>query len=515
MVTEADVVIVGAGAAGSLYTAEFAAAGRKVVVLEAGPAWDMSDLVSSQLWARRLKWGGAPTEFAGNHRGFSHNLNSGWGFGGAALHHYGTWPRMHDELFRHRSQYGTGRDWPISGAELRAFYDEVQAEAGISGDAAAEPWRPDGADYPLPPLKSFAQGAVLARGFENLGWPVAPLPVAIATDWYKDRPPCQYDGWCDAGCPTGALANPLAIWLPRAVASGAVLMAEATVTRVLPGEPGRVAGVEYADARGNRRIVRAETVVVAASAVQTPRLLLNSACPEWPAGAANGRDQVGRNFMLDALALSYGLFDTATENHLGVAAGQLTNRVRDGRDRPGAPPGSYQWQIGPAMKPNDIFGLAISRAELFGPRLATFMTDAVTGLASMVAMIGQLPDPANRIVLASGRDRSGMPLARVEHRTDEAVMALWRHCVAEGEAVMRAAGARETWTGPFNCGHLIGGTLMGDDPATSVTDSFGRCHELPNLVLAGSGLFPVSGGISPTFTLLAVALRSVRKLLET
>jgi len=77
MVDKADVVIVGAGAAGSLYAAEFAAAGRRVVVLEAGPAWDMSDLVSSQLWARRLKWGGAPTEFDGNHRGFSHNLNTG------------------------------------------------------------------------------------------------------------------------------------------------------------------------------------------------------------------------------------------------------------------------------------------------------------------------------------------------------------------------------------------------------------------------------------------------------
>jgi len=188
--------------------------------------------------------------------------------------------------------------------------------------------------------------------------------------------------------------------------------------------------------------------------------------------------------------------------------------VRDARDRPDAPPGSYQWQIGPAMKPNDIFGLAISRAELFGPKLAAFMGDAVRGLASMVAMIGQLPDPENRITLGEGRDRFGMPLARVNHRADDAVMALWRHCVAEGEAVMRAASAREVWTGPFNCGHLVGGTLMGDDPATSVTDSFGRCHELPNLVLAGSGLFPVSGGISPTFTLLAVALRSVREVLR-
>ena len=132
-----DAVIVGAGAAGSLYAHAFAAAGRSVVILEAGPPWQLADLVSSQLWARRLKWGGAATEFSGNHRGFSHNLNTGWGFGGAALHHYATWPRLHGGVFR-AGAAGQGRDWPIGYDDLRPWYDKVQAEVGIAGDAAAE-----------------------------------------------------------------------------------------------------------------------------------------------------------------------------------------------------------------------------------------------------------------------------------------------------------------------------------------------------------------------------------------
>lgn len=513
MVETADVLIVGAGAAGSLYAARFAGAGRRVVVLDAGPAWALEDLVSSQLYARRLKWGGPPVEFRGNHRGFGHNLNTGSGLGGAALHHYATWPRMGPEMFRSRSLHGRGQDWPIGYDDLRPHYDRIQAEVGISGDAEAEIWRPPGAPYPMPGVKRFAHGRLLAAGFEKLGFPTAPLPLAITSTEYDGRPACLYDGWCDAGCPIGALANPLATYQRVAVEAGAEFRARSTVTRILPAAANQAAGVAYVDAKGVRHRLEAGTIILAASAVQNPRLLLASACPEWPAGPGNARGQVGRNFMLDSLALVYGLFPQEIENHMGVSAGQVTNRVRYTGDRDGAPFGSYQWQVAPAMKPNDIFGVATTRPDLFGPALHAFMARAAKHLAGMVAMIGAFPDPANRVVLSDRRDAFGVPLPRVEHRVDDATMALWRHCGEEGGRVMAAAGATEHWTGSYNAGHLIGGTLMGDDPATSVTDDLGRVHGIDNLLIAGSGLFPTSGGISPTFTLLAVALRSVERLL--
>jgi choline dehydrogenase-like flavoprotein len=504
-----DAVIVGSGAAGSLFAARLAEAGRSVVILEAGPARQLSDLLSSQIWARRLKWGGAPVVHAGGVPSFPHNLNTGSGTGGAALHHYGTWPRMPAIAFRMKSALGVGADWPMTPEELRPHYDRVQAEVGIAGDAAAEPWRPEGDPYPLPPLRTFAQGTILQRGFERIGLAVAPLPAAIATAPFGDRAACLYDGWCDAGCPIRALANPLTTWLPRALAAGAELRHDATAVAVMTAPGGRASGVRFADGSGEQQLQEAGVVVLAVSAIQAPRLLLASA----DGGLGNDNGLLGRGLMVDAVAPAYGLFADETENHMGVAAGQLIHRAvpGDGRNRP---PGGYQWQIGPSLKPNDIFGIAMTRPDLFGSPLHRFMARAAHHLASQVAMIEQLPDPANRVALAAERDRFGMPLAQITHRFAAATLALQAHCSAEGQTVMQAAGAEEVWAAPMGGGHPAGGTPMGSNPATSVTDGYGRLHAVPNLFVTGSGLFPNTAGTSPTFTLLALADRAAGHLLE-
>ena len=513
MSDKVDAVIVGAGAAGSLMAARLAQAGKSVIVLEAGPAWEMHDLISSQIWARRLKWGAAQVDIRGDHRSFSHNLNTGSGFGGAALHHFATWPRMPEVAFRLKSELGRGRDWPFGYAELRPWYDKVQAEVGISGDAAAEPWRPPGDPYPQPPLKMFAHGKLLKRGFDALGLQVAPLPAGILTEWFGDRAPCQYDGWCEAGCPIGSLANPQATHMRTAREAGAKFKARSPVLRLLPGRGERAAGVEYADEKGTRHKQEADLVVVAASAIQTPRLLLASNGPRWAQGAGNGSGQVGRNFMLDAVASCFGMFAEETENHMGVPAGQLMHRSVY-VDRPGGAFGSYQWQIGSSLKPNDIFGIAMSRVDLFGAPLDDFIRRGSKHLAMMGAMIEQLPDPANRIELAGDNDNLGMPRARVVHSFGSDTPALWRHCNEEGATVMRAAGAQETWSGPMASGHIAGGTPIGSDPASSVADEYGRLQEVPNVALTGAGLFPTTGGTSPTYTVLALAERTADHCLQ-
>ena len=138
------------------------------MILEMGPAIGLDDLVSSMIWSRRLKWGGVPVMSEGKNP-VSHNFQSGWGLGGAAMHQFANWPRLHPEDFRVNSQYGRALDWPIGYDELRPYYDRIQKEVGISGDHVAEVWRPAGEPYPMPPMKWFRQAELLAEGFKKAG----------------------------------------------------------------------------------------------------------------------------------------------------------------------------------------------------------------------------------------------------------------------------------------------------------------------------------------------------------
>ncbi|MCC7411435.1 MAG: GMC family oxidoreductase [Gammaproteobacteria bacterium] len=509
-----QVVIVGAGPAGCLFAATLAGAGREVVVYEAGPPWRLDDLVSSQIWARRLKWGGAPVQRAGTHP-FGHNYATGWGLGGAALHHYAGWPRLRPEDFELQSRYGRGIDWPFGYEELRPWYARIEREVGVAGDVASEPWRPDPEPYPMAPVQTFRQARVIARGFEAQGLRVGPTPVAINSAPYAGRPACIYDGWCDAGCPTGALANPLVTYQPRAIAAGARFASGHQITRIALDARGRATGVELRDAAGNARLQPAEVIVLAAAAVQNPRILLNSTHALHPGGLGNGSGLLGRRFFSHTVLNVYGLFDEDLENHMGLTVPSVS--CADGtydKQRDGGPFGSYGFGIAPALKPNDLLGIAISRADLFGAGLHAFMKRAARGLGSIVSLCETLPEHDNRIELASQTDRHGMPLARIVNGFSDESIALWNRAREHGTALMRAAGADEVWHGPLLGAHLLGGTLMGRDPAASVTNAWGQLYEAPNVVVAGSGLFPSCGAMSPTFTIHALALRTAERMLS-
>jgi len=512
-----DVVIVGAGASGSVYAAVLAKAGKKVVLLESGPDWQLTDLISSDIWGRRVKPAGIPFLLEGKNP-YGYAYQAGWGVGGAALHYFANFPRLLPNDFKIKSEHGRALDWPISYGDVAPFYDRVATDIGVSGDAKAEElWRPAGAPYPMPPMKTFRNGEIWLKGFEAAGIRMVPAAVAMNSTEYKGRPACIYDGWCHVGCPTGALANPLVTYLADARKAGAEVRPLSTVTRVLTNTQGtKVTGVEYYDDKKQRQVQEAGVVVLAAWAAQNPRLMMNSATDKHPKGLANASGLLGKYMMAHFSSGTWAMFDEDVQNHMGTVGVQFMSYERYGKTSHPGTFGSTYITCGSAMKTSDLAGFANARIDLFGHELHAFMQRGKRGLTRIGAFGEEMPNIENRIEQASDKDEFGMPLAKIIHSYDQDAIALWNANFEEGLKVARATGAKEVWSARGNMPtiHLFGGTIMGTAASDSVVNSYGQSHELPNLYVAGPGIFPTEGASNPTYTIFALSLRGAEQLAQ-
>jgi choline dehydrogenase-like flavoprotein len=500
-----DVVIVGAGAVAMVHAARLAEAGKSVLVLESGPERKPGDLISSQIWARRLKWATPHVnEFGGKDR-IHFNMNTGRGYGGAAAHHYGVWPRFDEADFNVKSTHGRGLDWPISYEDVRPYYDRVQDFVGMSGDASQEPWRPPGKDYPLPPIPKFRHAELLEKGFRKKGIPVSPIPIAVLSQPHNGRPACIWDGWCDAGCPIGAIANPLMTYYPRAQKAGAAFQANSHVTRVITDKSrSRATGVEYVDGSGKRQQVDADVVVLGAFTVENTRILLNSA----DGGLANRSGLLGRYLMVHPAVLIYALYGEETQCHVGATGGHLYSATPDKTANPDGVFGGRHWEIGLVLKPNDLLGVTMSRPDLFGEKLHEFMKTGSKRMAVMAAICEDQPLAENRIVLDEHKDAFGMLQAKVIYQVSPDGAALAEQARAEGLDIVRASGAQQAWSSPLAAQHIMGGTIMGTAADNSVCNGYGISHDISNLVIAGQSTFPTGSHANTTFTIHALAERT-------
>lgn len=508
-----DVVIVGAGASGSVYASVLAKAGKKVVIFDNGPDWQLQDLISSEFWGRRIRPAGAPVLLDGKNP-FGYTAQAGWGVGGAALHYFANFPRYLPTDYKIKSEHDRAHDWPISYQDLAPFYDKVAAEIGVSGDAKQEEkWRPAGPAYPMPPMKTFPNGEVWLEGAKANGIQLVPAAVGMTSQDWKGRPACIYDGWCHVGCPTGALANPVVTYLQTARKAKAEVRPLSTVTRVLTNQAGtRVTGVEYYDDKKQRQVQEASVVILAAWSAQNPRILLNSATDKHPKGLANKNELVGKYMMVHSIAPTWALFDEDITPHMGTIGVQFMSYDRyDKKSNPNAF-GSTFIAVGAAMKTNDY---ANARADLFGPELHAFMKRAARGLTRITMFGEEMPRLENRVELASDKDEFGMPLARLTHSFDDDALGVWSGNYDLGVKIAKSTKAKEVWPGRgpvVPTTHLHGGAIMGTSAANSVTNSYGQTHEVPNLWMAGPCVFPTEGASNPTYTIFAVSQRGAEHL---
>jgi choline dehydrogenase-like flavoprotein len=508
-----DAVVVGSGASGSVFAAVLAKAGKKVVVLDNGPDWQLSDLISSDMWGRRLKPAGGPILLGGKHP-FAYANQAAYAVGGAALHYFAQFPRYLPTDFKMKSEHNRGNDWPIAYEDVAPYYDKVAADIGVSGDAKAEEkWRPSGAPYPMPPMNIFPAGKVWLKGAEANGIKMVPMANGMNSVAFKGRDACIYDGWCAVGCPIGALANPVVTYLGEARKAGAEVRPLSNVTRVLTTADGKkVIGVEYYDAKKERRVQEASVVVLAAWSAQNPRILLNSATDKHPKGLANSNELVGKFMMSHHIAGTWALFDEDITPHMGTVGAQFMSYDRYAKTSYANVFGSSFITAGTSHKMSDY---AQARGDLYGAELAAYMKRAVRGLTHLTIFGEEVPQLENRIELISDKDEYGLPMARLVHSFDDDAVALWNANFDQGMKIAKATDAKESWPGKgpvIPQAHLHGGAIMGTSAANSVTNSFGQTHEIPNLWMAGPCIFPTEGASNPTYTIFAVSLRGAEKL---
>jgi len=505
---EVDFCIVGVGSGGGVLLQRLARAGYRVVGIEAGPFWDTErDWVSDEAGSHQLYWNELRITGGDNPLALGAN-NSGRGVGGGSVHWAAFTPRFHPSDFRIHSADGVGVDWPIAYADLKPYYELLEREMPVAGPAYF-PWG-DPHGYPYGPHPLGGVGDVLIKGCTALGIRVsAGGPVAITSGSHADRPHCIYRGFCIQGCKVGAKASTLITHVPDGVRHGAEIRDNCMVGRINYGRQGLVTGVTYFDPQGREVEQRAKVVIVAGYAIETPRLLLNSACPGFEQGLANSSGTVGKYLMAQAGNLILGRFPDPVRMYKAPPAHALTEEFYETDPRRDFARGFAVQTVGPLPL---AFAKQMAVAKgAWGWGMRRVMMDynhwAALGLLGEI-----LPWEENRVELADETDRHGLRVAKVTfnlHDNDKKLIAFGREKVEE---IMRAAGAEEV-VQEARYAHLVGAARMGSDPRESVVDGFGRTHDIPNLFICDGSILPTQGSANPGLTIQALAARTADYLI--
>ncbi len=529
-----DVVIVGSGAGGGVAAAVLAEHGWKVALVEKGrnafptlgaPILEGSLFGNDEIKKRRYFAFHDPLieprmfrdqAAAGFDRKELQSL--GVGLGGGTVQYDADSPRVQAADLRLRSTFGAVEgadvvDWPISYEDLAPFYDEVERRIGVQGLAGADPFAEPRGPYPMPPGYPALADCLLVAGAVGLGYHPHPMPIAINSTLYRGRPACVNCGFTGIGCAINAKGSTAVTVIRDALLTGNLTLLTETCAVGIDTEPGgaRATGVRVIDPTGAPGLVTGRHVIIAANAIETPRLLLASASAAHPNGLGNGSGLVGRYLMFHIVFSAVGVFDQEVRSYRGRI---ITQAMADFTVSDGSPDyvrGGYV-ELGGQIQPVE-FGATLPwqlhKQLMVSGRYRTH--------TSTVSMMGEdVPVRDNRVELDPDvRDVYGRHVPRityVRHPHDQAVIDRYMPKMSE---IARAAGAVEVMEvdmakqfGAPDTKHLLGTTRMGVDPATSVCDPWGRLHEVENVWICDGGVWPTSTAFNPTLTQEALGYRT-------
>jgi glucose dehydrogenase len=543
-----DVAVVGAGIAGAIIAEKLALRGLRVVVLEAGSKGkDRASLVGNFASAAekttRSPYDDAnassdvvsPEGEADYEQGDPRfHFKSGYlrRVGGSTWHMLGNMPRHLPADFKLRSRYGVGVDWPIGYDDLESWYCAAESELGVSGDheqlnGLHGAYRSQ--TFPMTKIWPSYGDLHVTDAIAGLAMDGRPIklmstPQARNSRPYDGRPACAGNSSCVPICPIGAKYD-ASVHVEKAGRAGAELRQRAVVSRiVLDPATSRVVALQYVDwtTEGARedRTLRAKMFVIAANAIETPRLLLHSRdAGSAPDGAANGSGEVGKNLMDHLQGQVACHVGAPIFPFRGPPTTSGIDEFRDGEFR--SSHAAFRMSIGnDGMRTESPVQTLRNLLDtgLMGQQLSAALRHDVSRHFRISYSTEQLPSAGNRVELSKTRmDAFGLPMPKLTVGLDD----YNRKAFAQAQRIIGAIFDRLGATkrvGPADidsysgAGHIMGTTRMGSDKNSSVVNRDCRTHQHDNLYLVGASVFPTGGTANPTLTIAALALRAADRI---
>lgn len=524
----ADVLVIGAGASGSVAVKELAENGFSVVCLEQGdwtppsefagdkPEWE---LLRQKTWHPNPNVRSGPSDYPVDTTDSDVNPLMYSAVGGSTILYAAHWCRFAPSDFRVQSLDGVADDWPFTYADLLPYYERMDRAMAVSG-LGDDPAYPPGAGFPLPPLPIGKFGRKAAEGMDKLGWHWWPGPNSIASRKHGDRSPCVRYGACLTGCPQGAKASTDLTHWPEAIAAGAILVTGARVREITVDQRGLATGAVYVDRDGTERQQKAGVVILAANGVGTARLLQLSRSQAHPDGLGNSSGLVGKRLMMHPYGAVVGNYEDDLESWMGPTGQAIQSMQFYETDESRGFVRGAKWNVMPTGGPLGMRAGYGGRPvkESWGENFHRNVKANMGRSFEWGIIAEDLPDETNQVVLdPSLTDSDGIAAPKIVYKSSENTSKLIDFHIARAVEAHEAAGAVSTSVTRLmrDCGwHLLGTARMGEDPATSVVDQWGRSHDVPNLYVIDGSIFVTSSGVNPTATIMALALRCVEHLIQ-
>jgi choline dehydrogenase-like flavoprotein len=549
-----DVCVIGSGAGGGTAAKILTEGGLSVVLLEAGPPVNPEKDYKMLMWPyelphRGIGVGGHAAENFGeflapngawNIEGEPYTSAPGSNFQwfrsrivGGRTNHWGRIALRFAPIdFKSGTRDGLGDDWPITYEDLAPYYDKVESYIGVFGTREGVSSAPDGMF--LPPPKPRCTDLIVKKACDKIGIICIPSRLAILTRSVNGRLPCHYCGQCGRGCVTASNFSSSQVMIPPAMKTGKLTMITGAMAReVLLGKDGKAEGVSYIDkATRTEKRVNARAVVLAASACESARLLLNSKSTQFPDGIANSSGVVGR-YLTDSVGSDgWGIIPQLEKmpphNHDGV--GGMHMYIPWWKfDRKNDFPRGYHIEFGGGREMPGVgeFDDLLHEEEGYGASLKKRARETYGTGIGMAGRGEMIPNPdtyceIDPVVV----DKWGIPVLRFHFKWSEYELRQAQDMQETFRAIIEAAGGEYKTTTPISGQrpfgiaeggkiiHEVGTVRMGADPKSSVLNGYCQAYDVKNLFVMDGAPLVTNPDKNPTLTIMALAWRASDYLLD-